>query len=333
MSKKIFSFLFYGFLIFGLFVPNFSRIHDGFAIGISATEKIDINTTSLEQLDELAGIGPVYAQRIIDGRPYSSVDDLLEVKGIGPATLQKIKDQGLACVNCQTTIESPNTEIQNTLMSEPTPAIVYPGEIIINEIMPNPEGADETEEWVELYNQNNFEVDLSNWLLEDREGSATTYTIPKDTKISANGFLIFKRPDTKIMLNNDSDGLNFSNPNKDISDSVSFSSAPLGQSYNKIGPDRQWSATSTPGKANRIRAPLANPGTDSLPKAKNSDKNNPVEPKELAAGLNPAGNEVFNGANPWILFFIVLSTAIVSAFVLLIIKLRLKGVKNLTPKT
>lgn len=62
------------------------------------TNGVDVNTASLAQLDTLTGIGPVYAQRIIDGRPYSSVDDLLRVSGIGPVTLQKIKNQGLAYV-------------------------------------------------------------------------------------------------------------------------------------------------------------------------------------------------------------------------------------------
>jgi competence ComEA-like helix-hairpin-helix protein len=61
-------------------------------------EKIDINTATLEQLDEIVGIGPTLAQRIIDGRPYSLLEDLLNVKGVGEVTLQKIKDQGLACV-------------------------------------------------------------------------------------------------------------------------------------------------------------------------------------------------------------------------------------------
>lgn len=61
--------------------------------------QININTASLSGLDELAGIGPTYAQAIIDGRTYSSLDGLEKVKGIGPKTLEKIKAQGLACVD------------------------------------------------------------------------------------------------------------------------------------------------------------------------------------------------------------------------------------------
>lgn len=68
---------------------------------ISATcnpGQININSASLSELDKLDGIGEVKAQAIIEGRPYSSLEDLLNVKGIGNITLQKIKVQNLACV-------------------------------------------------------------------------------------------------------------------------------------------------------------------------------------------------------------------------------------------
>ena len=82
---------------------------------VYATDGIEINTASLGQLDALAGVGPVIAQRIIDARPYASLNDLLRVKGIGEKTLQKIKDQGLAYVTVLSVTEA-------TTPSLPTPA-------------------------------------------------------------------------------------------------------------------------------------------------------------------------------------------------------------------
>jgi competence protein ComEA len=55
---------------------------------------ININQASSSQLESLPGIGPVYAQRIVDYRNkigrFNSAQQLLEISGIGPRTLEKI---------------------------------------------------------------------------------------------------------------------------------------------------------------------------------------------------------------------------------------------------
>lgn len=86
-----------------------------FCLAICESGQININTASLSELDKLTGIGPAYAQGIVDGRAYSSVDELDKVKGIGPKTLEKIKAQGLACVDSQSTSsEKPEIAVSQT---------------------------------------------------------------------------------------------------------------------------------------------------------------------------------------------------------------------------
>jgi len=63
---------------------------------LAAGEKININTATAEQLDELYGIGPSRAQAIIDYRNehgnFQSIEDIMKVNGIKEGEFDKIKD-------------------------------------------------------------------------------------------------------------------------------------------------------------------------------------------------------------------------------------------------
>jgi DNA uptake protein ComE-like DNA-binding protein/endonuclease YncB( thermonuclease family) len=52
--------------------------------------KLNVNTASKQELVELPGVGEVIAERIIQSRPYSSLDDLSEVEGLGPKKISRI---------------------------------------------------------------------------------------------------------------------------------------------------------------------------------------------------------------------------------------------------
>lgn len=65
------------------------------AASVTAMEKINLNTATLEQQTQLPGVGPALAKRIIEYRtehPFKTTEEVKQVKGIGDAKYEKIKD-------------------------------------------------------------------------------------------------------------------------------------------------------------------------------------------------------------------------------------------------
>lgn len=61
----------------------------------SPARPVNINTASSEELQQVPGIGPATAQKILQMRksygPFKSVDDLLAIRGLGQKRLDKMR--------------------------------------------------------------------------------------------------------------------------------------------------------------------------------------------------------------------------------------------------
>ena len=54
---------------------------------------VKLNSSSQSELEELNGVGPVTAKKIIDGRPYNTVGELLSKKVVSKSVYEKIKGE------------------------------------------------------------------------------------------------------------------------------------------------------------------------------------------------------------------------------------------------
>jgi competence protein ComEA len=80
--------------------PGGKPVADAAATGAGAGgggPPVSLNTASADQLDELDGVGPVTAQKILDWRKqhggFRSLDDLKQISGIGPKRFEALKDK------------------------------------------------------------------------------------------------------------------------------------------------------------------------------------------------------------------------------------------------
>jgi hypothetical protein len=222
---------------------------------------------------------------------------------------------------------------ESTPTPQPSPSLplvpkreikTYPTGIIINEILASPEGPDEQEEWIEIFNRNSFETDISDWQIRDKIGKVTTYIFPEETKIRPNGFLVLPRKITKIVLNNDGDELDLLQPDGKIVDSVAFEKALPNQSYSRKENQWYWSLSLTPGDINII---TEKPKTES----KKTELSETIKPKEEEGkakeinekGLASLGKQLDQSRFTLKTIFLALTIAVLSVIIVLFLKLKL----------
>lgn len=133
-----------------------------------------------------------------------------------------------------------------------------PGDVLITEILPNPDGE---EEFIELFNNSGESIDIGGWQIQDASGK--THTINDfNVAVQATGgmepgeYIFITQSVSKLYLNNTGgEELWLQDPSGTIIDDVSYPDrAPLGAAYafDLGGEYWTWTETPTPGEDNVI---------------------------------------------------------------------------------
>ncbi len=148
----------------------------------------------------------------------------------------------------------PTEQPTNELPSSDTPT--YQSLFLINEFMPNPEGTDTENEWIELFNPTNSPINIKGWYLDDADGASNPKKFVERTVIAPNTYLVIKEPYLKLSLKNSNDEVRLLNPNKEISEVISYSDAKENISYSKKSDGTfTWTNKATPGSKNQFPPP------------------------------------------------------------------------------
>ena len=127
------------------------------------------------------------------------------------------------------------------------------GKVIINEILPNPEGSDAEEEWIEIFNQGDMQINLLNWKIDDIEGGSRPYKFSSVVNLSPNQFYIIDRAESKLALNNTVDAVRLFDNAENLVDKIEYGEVEEGEAYARGENDKWfWTTVPTPGDENII---------------------------------------------------------------------------------
>ncbi|MDO8240539.1 MAG: lamin tail domain-containing protein [Candidatus Moranbacteria bacterium] len=136
---------------------------------------------------------------------------------------------------------------------DPSPAEIYSDQLRLNEILPNPKDDETTGEFIELYNAEDFPIDLENWGLQD--SSDTQFIFPAGYIIGANDYLTIYRDIFRFALNNSGqEDIYLLNPNGDTVSEITYENAKENVSFSFDEADWKWTKYLTPDKANEFDA-------------------------------------------------------------------------------
>jgi hypothetical protein len=115
-----------------------------------------------------------------------------------------------------------------------------------SESVPNPEGTDTSEEWIELYNPYDYSLALDGLKLDDQDGGSSPYSLTGN--IDALSYLVISIEDSGLSLNNSTDEVRLILDDQ-ILWAIPYTDVEEAMSYARLNGAYQWT-TPTPGTAN-----------------------------------------------------------------------------------
>lgn len=126
------------------------------------------------------------------------------------------------------------------------------GKLLINEILPDPEGSDEGE-FIELLWLGTEPLDLKGFQIDDAEGGSHPFTL-QTVVLQPRFHLLLPRTLTRITLNNDGDSVRLFDSIGALLDEIEYEGSVEGASYARRADGRWFWTTPTPGKLNVFSA-------------------------------------------------------------------------------
>ncbi len=161
---------------------------------------------------------------------FQRIPDGLPIWATAPASLNLFNLTGNSCLILPTS--SPT--LIPTLASTQAPTSIVQQQIsydnvYISEVMADPNSGEK--EWLEIYNDNNFQVTLDNWYIDDLENSGSPVKV-FSMVIPAKSYSVFEL--SSSIFNNDGDSVRLLDFNKLDKDGFEYETSEKGKSLGRI---------------------------------------------------------------------------------------------------
>ena len=221
------------------------------------------NSFSEDIVPLLAG-GSSIQRRIVDEKAVSTGNNLLDFEALSSPTPQVdnfiISDEDEEVVDDEVEpVPTPEPNVEPT----PDPVAEEQAEINAEEYLPillselyiDPADplADSQDEWVEIYNPNNQNVDLKDYVIYTGSNYSYKYIFTEGSNIEAYGYIVVTSGESSLALSNTGGKAKIMAPDGQVLDETSYSSAKNGLAWAKsVDGVWSWSATPTQKSANVI---------------------------------------------------------------------------------